>query len=80
MQTYRQTETGSPAITPLGGWTPTKPGSRSLPFFGMDPAFVDPVSGVELHGKDDGHDRLRDQPELAECGTSHAVAGLMVHL
>lgn len=32
--------------------TPTKPGSASLPFFGIEPAIIDPVSGVEIHGND----------------------------
>lgn len=39
-------------ITPLGGITPTKPGSASLPFFGIEPAIIDPVSGTELEGND----------------------------
>jgi acyl-coenzyme A synthetase/AMP-(fatty) acid ligase len=51
-QTYWQTETGSHVITPLAGVTPTKPGSASLPFFGIEPAIIDPVSGEELHGND----------------------------
>lgn len=50
VDTYWQTETGSNVITPLAGVTPTKPGSASLPFFGIEPAIVDPVSGEELHG------------------------------
>lgn len=52
LQTYWQTETGSHVITPLGGVTPTKPGSASLPFFGIEPAIIDPVSGEEIHGND----------------------------
>lgn len=52
VDTYWQTETGSHVITPLGGVTPTKPGSASLPFFGIEPAVIDPVSGEELHGND----------------------------
>jgi len=48
--TYWQTETGSHIITPLGGVTATKPGSASLPFFGIQPAIVDPVSGKEIEG------------------------------
>jgi acetyl-CoA synthetase len=51
-QTYWQTETGSHVITPLAGITPTKPGSASLPFFGIEPAIIDPVSGEEIHGND----------------------------
>lgn len=39
-------------ISPLGGVTPTKPGSASLPFFGIEPAIIDPVSGEEIHGND----------------------------
>jgi len=39
-------------ITPLGGVTPTKPGSASLPFFGIEPAIIDPVSGKEIYGND----------------------------
>ncbi|KAI0853998.1 hypothetical protein F5Y00DRAFT_64049 [Daldinia vernicosa] len=51
-QTYWQTETGSNVITPLAGVTPTKPGSASLPFFGIEPAIIDPISGEEIHGND----------------------------
>jgi len=52
VDTYWQTETGSHIITPLGGVTPTKPGSATLPFFGINPVIIDPVSGEELHGND----------------------------
>ncbi|KAI5791717.1 acetate-CoA ligase [Peziza echinospora] len=52
VDTYWQTETGSHIITPLGGCTPTKPGSASLPFFGIEPAIVDPITGQELVGND----------------------------
>jgi len=41
VDTWWQTETGSIMITPLPGATPTKPGSATLPFFGVDPAVVD---------------------------------------
>lgn len=51
-QTYWQTETGSHIIAPLGGITPTKPGSATLPFFGIEPAIIDPVSGSEIDGND----------------------------
>jgi len=37
VDTYWQTETGSIIITPLPGCTPTKPGSATLPFFGVEP-------------------------------------------
>ncbi|RCI16566.1 hypothetical protein L249_2435 [Ophiocordyceps polyrhachis-furcata BCC 54312] len=52
VDTYWQTETGSNVITPLAGVTPTKPGSASLPFFGIEPAIIDPVSGEEAEGND----------------------------
>ncbi|KAI9892071.1 MAG: acetyl-CoA synthetase [Vezdaea aestivalis] len=52
VDTYWQTETGSHVITPLGGITPTKPGSASLPFFGIEPAIIDPVSNEEIKGND----------------------------
>lgn len=52
LDTYWQTETGSHVITPLAGVTPTKPGSASLPFFGIEPSIIDPVSGEEIHGND----------------------------
>ncbi|KAG9249024.1 hypothetical protein BJ878DRAFT_411377 [Calycina marina] len=52
VDTYWQTETGSHAITPLAGVTPTKPGSASLPFFGIECAIIDPVSGKEIYGND----------------------------
>ncbi|CAK7198998.1 acetyl-coenzyme A synthetase 2 [Sporothrix eucalyptigena] len=52
VDTYWQTETGSNVITPLAGVTPTKPGSASLPFFGIEPAIIDPVSGDEIAGND----------------------------
>lgn len=48
--TYWQTETGSHIIAPLAGVTPMKPGSATLPFFGIDLVLIDPVSGKELEG------------------------------
>ena len=41
VDTYWQTETGSILITPLPGAIPTKPGSATLPFFGVQPVLVD---------------------------------------
>jgi acetyl-CoA synthetase len=41
VDTWWQTETGGILITPLPGATPTKPGSATLPFFGVDPVLVD---------------------------------------
>ena len=41
VDTWWQTETGGIMITPLPGATPTKPGSGTLPFFGVQPEVVD---------------------------------------
>ena len=49
VDTFWQTETGSIMITPLPAAIPTKPGSATLPFFGVEPVVLD-EKGVELHG------------------------------
>jgi acetyl-CoA synthetase len=41
VDTWWQTETGGHMITPLPGATPTKPGTATLPFFGVVPEVVD---------------------------------------
>jgi len=41
VDTWWQTETGGIMITPLPGAVPTKPGSATLPFFGVKPEVVD---------------------------------------
>jgi acetyl-CoA synthetase len=41
VDTWWQTETGGILITPLPGATTTKPGSATLPFFGIDAAVLD---------------------------------------
>jgi acetyl-CoA synthetase len=41
VDTWWQTETGAIMISPLPGATPTKPGTATLPFFGIDAAIVD---------------------------------------
>ena len=40
VDTWWQTETGGILITPLPGCMPTKPGSASRPFFGVEPAIL----------------------------------------
>ncbi|KAF9208187.1 acetyl-CoA synthetase [Haplosporangium sp. Z 27] len=52
VDTYWQTETGSHIVTPIPGATPTKAGSAAFPFFGIDLAILDPVTGKELAGND----------------------------
>ena len=49
VDTYWQTETGGHMITGLAAATDMKPGSGSLPFFGVQPVVVDEV-GEELKG------------------------------
>ncbi|MEQ1484119.1 acetate--CoA ligase [Methyloglobulus sp.] len=46
MDTWWQTETGGILITPLPGVTPLKPGSATLPFFGIQPDIVDGEGNV----------------------------------
>jgi acetyl-CoA synthetase len=41
VDTWWQTETGGAMITPLAGITPTKPGSATLPYLGIEPLLVD---------------------------------------
>jgi len=50
VDTFWQTETGSIVVTPFPGAIETKPGSATVPFFGIEPAILDPVSGQELEG------------------------------
>jgi acetyl-CoA synthetase len=50
VDTWWQTETGGHMITPLPGATDLKPGSATKPFFGVQPAIVDPESGQLLEG------------------------------
>ena len=54
VDTWWQTETGGAMIVPLPGTTPMKPGSASLPFFGIEPALVD-AEGHELEGAAEGN-------------------------
>jgi acetyl-CoA synthetase len=51
VDTWWQTETGGIMITPLPGATPTKPGSATLPFFGIEPVLVDDA-GTVVEGND----------------------------
>ena len=54
VDTWWQTETGGILISPLPGATDLKPGSASLPFFGIQPAIVDNQSTV-LEGIAEGN-------------------------
>ena len=54
IDTWWQTETGSVLISPIAGITPTKPGSATLPFFGVKPALYD-EKGKTLDGPNSGN-------------------------
>jgi acetyl-CoA synthetase len=59
VDTWWQTETGGILITPLPGAFDLKPGSATLPFFGVRPALVD-NEGRLLEGATDGNLVLLD--------------------
>ena len=54
VDTWWQTETGGIMLTPLPGAIDLKPGSATLPFFGVQPAVVD-ADGKELEGACEGN-------------------------
>ena len=53
VDTWWQTETGAHMLTPLPGATNLKPGSATLPFFGVQPALLD-ADGNEIEGEGSG--------------------------
>ncbi len=59
VDTWWQTETGGTMLTPLPGATDLKPGSATLPFFGIKPALVD-SDGKVLDGATSGNLVLLD--------------------
>ena len=50
VDTFWQTETGSIIVTPFPGAIETKPGSATVPFFGIETVILDPHSGKVLEG------------------------------
>ncbi len=54
VDTWWQTETGGILISPLPGATALKPGSATLPFFGIQPVIVN-EKGERLNGACEGH-------------------------
>ncbi|MBL8021997.1 MAG: acetate--CoA ligase [Leptospirales bacterium] len=54
VDTYWQTETGSIIVTPLPGATALKPGSATVPFFGVQPVLLD-GEGKILEGETSGN-------------------------
>ena len=59
VDTWWQTETGGILISPLPGATKLKPGSATLPFFGVQPALVDD-KGAEIAGAASGNLIIKD--------------------
>ena len=53
VDTWWQTETGGILISPLPGATDLKPGSATVPFFGIKPVILDP-NGKEIEGEGEG--------------------------
>ncbi|KAF3698712.1 Acetyl-coenzyme A synthetase, cytoplasmic [Channa argus] len=54
VDTFWQTETGGHVLTPLPAATPLKPGSATLPFFGVEPTILN-EHGEELEGEAEGY-------------------------
>jgi acetyl-CoA synthetase len=54
MDTWWQTETGAHMLTPLPGAIDLKPGSATVPFFGVQPVLLDP-EGKEVLGVGEGN-------------------------
>ena len=52
VDTWWQTETGGHLLTPIPGAIATKPGSCTLPFFGVEPVILDPSTGEEINTKE----------------------------
>nr|MBP6299505.1 acetate--CoA ligase [Arenimonas sp.] len=59
VDTWWQTETGGILIAPLPAATDLKPGSATLPFFGVQPALVD-AEGTRIDGAGEGNLVLLD--------------------
>ena len=53
VDTWWQTETGAHMLTPLPGATDLKPGSATLPFFGVEPILLD-TEGDKIEGEGEG--------------------------
>ena len=68
VDTWWQTETGGIMISPLPGATPTKPGSATLPLFGIDPVLMD-EDGQLLEGNDVSGNLCLQQPWPGQART-----------
>lgn len=52
VDTYWQTETGGHIVTNIPGVTPMKPGSCTLPMYGIDTVVLDPQTGEVIEGNE----------------------------
>jgi len=68
VDTWWQTETGGILISPLPGATPAKPGSATLPLFGIDPVLMD-EEGKVLEGNDVSGNLCLRQPWPGQART-----------
>ena len=73
VDTWWQTETGGILITPMPGATKLKPGSATLPFFGIVPEIVD-AEGNVLEGTAEGNLCIR-QPWPGQMRTLFGEIG-----
>lgn len=55
-----QTETGGHMIAPFPGSTPTKPGSATVPFFGVQPVILSPEGKLQEQTKAEGVLAIKD--------------------
>jgi len=75
VDTWWQTETGAIMITPLPGITPTKPGSATQPFPGIQPALVNDAGQNVSDGVLEGlYERMPDRHGTLE----HPIGGYLV--
>ena len=72
VDTWWQTETGGILISPLPGAIDQKPGSATLPFFGVKPAIVD-GEGKALEGACRGQPRASPTAGPARCAPCSAI-------
>jgi acetyl-CoA synthetase len=70
LDTWWQTETGGMMITPLPGVTALKPGSATLPFFGVSPVIVD-EKGTRIEGNGVSGHLCIDRPWPGMARTIH---------
>ena len=76
LNTHRQTDTGPIVTTSLPGPVETKPGSVTVPSFGIAPTILDPVKGKVLEANNFKGVLVLKTPWTAIACTVHAVVSL----